>query len=159
MKKTTRLISGIIVIVAVIIATGLVFGNSELLQGKINKFTPKDINVKSLMVKPLMLVLFSEDIGYPIQIFGGNEVGIEAAIRLNSCGTAGTGDKWCYFGYSDEKNNDQEIKLVENEGTLIMHGRSGYNYVVKVVDVTDFPSDSTQSEKAIIELDKVQSDS
>lgn len=152
MKNTTKIIWGVGV-VAVIIATAILSSNSELFQGY-SKLLPKKIT-PLITEKPLMLVLFSEDTGYPIQI-SGDSSSPEAAINVDNCGTTGEGEKWCNFEYSDKNNNNEMINLVKDRDNFTLYGNSGYNYNIKVVDVTDFPEDSTQSERAVIELSKVK---
>ena len=150
MKNTTKIIFAV-VIVAVIITTALLFNDSELFKGYL-KFTPK---ITTTVDKPLMLVLFSEDTGYPIQI-SGDKSSVEAAIKLDHCGSVEAGEKWCEFEFSDKNNNDQIVNLVKDKDTFTMYGNSGYNYKIKVVDVTDFPEDSDQTERSVIELSKIK---
>lgn len=155
MKKTTKIFSGV-AIVAVIAVAALVFGNSGVFTGRLGPVLPS--LVKPTKAVPLMLVLFSEDQGYPIQI-SGDGFGIEAAIRVINCATNETGKKWCEFEFSDTpknapRRNDQRVRLVEDRDTFTMYGSNGYNYVVRAVDITDLP-ENTGNERAVIELSKV----
>lgn len=156
MKSSTKILMGV-VIVAVVIATAILFSNPELFKGSLkrDKFTSKELT-PPVTNKPLMLVLFSEDTGYPIQI-SGDGLSVEAAIGVDHCGTNDEGKKWCEFKLSDKNSNDTTEKLIEGtDNFLTMYGNSSYKYNVKVIDITDFPEGTSQSDRAIIELNKVK---
>jgi len=151
MKKTKKVILGT-GIAALIVGAVALFGNSELFQGY-TKLMPQKIN-PLIMEKPIMLVLFSQDKGYQVQI-SGDGIGVEAAIRVDHCETTGEGDKWCEFEYSDKNNNDKSIELVEDKDSFTLYGNSGYKYNIKVVDVTN-SQNIAQSDRAVISIKKIK---